>query len=82
MGKENIKQVPPPFLVSYSITSTCNLSCKYCYSESSPEAGGDDLTTDELLRVIDELAGCRGRAYVASDDMLAADPGCWIRSPA
>jgi len=57
MGKENIKQVPPPFLVSYSITSKCNLSCKHCYSESSPEAGGDDLTTDELLRVIDELAG-------------------------
>lgn len=47
----------PPFLVSYSITTKCNLRCKHCYSESSPEAGDDDLTTDESLRVIDEIAG-------------------------
>ena len=56
MEKECISQVPPPFLVSYSITTKCNLICKHCYSESSEEAGYDDLTTDEALRVIDEIA--------------------------
>ena len=56
MEKENIRQVPPPFLVSYSITTKCNLRCKHCYSQSSEEAGYDDLTTDEALRVIDEIA--------------------------
>lgn len=54
MAKEY--QVTPPFLVSYSITTKCNLKCKHCYSESSEEAGYDDLTTDESLRVIDEIA--------------------------
>ena len=56
MEKESINRVPPPFLVSYSITTKCNLKCKHCYSESSEEAGYDDLTTDESLRVIDEIA--------------------------
>ena len=56
MEKRNINQVPPPFLISYSITTKCNLRCKHCYSESGEEAGGDDLTTEESLRVIDEIA--------------------------
>ena len=56
MEKENIKPVPPPFLISWSLTTRCNLSCKHCYSESSPDAGYDDLTTEESLRVIDEIA--------------------------
>ena len=56
MGKGSIKQVPPPFLISWSLTTKCNLRCKHCYSESSPEAGDDDLTTEESLRVIDEIA--------------------------
>ncbi len=56
MEKENVRQVPPPFLVTWSLTNECNLSCKHCYSESSPEGGYDDLTTDESLRVVDEIA--------------------------
>lgn len=56
MAKGNINQVPPPFLISYSITTKCNLNCKHCYSESSQEAGYDDLTTEESLKVIDEIA--------------------------
>ena len=49
--------IPPPFLVSYSITSRCNLACRHCYSESSEEAGRDDLSTEESLRLIDDMAG-------------------------
>ena len=56
MEKGNIKPVLPPFLVTWSLTTKCNLICKHCYSESSPEAGYDDLTTEESLRVIDEIA--------------------------
>ena len=56
MAKENIKQVLPPFLITWSLTTRCNLKCKHCYSESSPEAGYDDLTTEEALKVIDEIA--------------------------
>lgn len=46
----------PPFLVSYSITTKCNLSCKHCYSEATEEGSGDELSLAEALRLIDELA--------------------------
>ncbi len=46
----------PPFLVSYGITSKCNLSCRHCYSESTGKCGADDLTKKESLKIIDELA--------------------------
>ena len=49
-------KVLPPFLVSYSITSKCNLACRHCYSESTRESGSDDLTTEQSLGVIDSLA--------------------------
>ena len=26
-------QIPPPFMVSYRITTKCNLKCKHCYSQ-------------------------------------------------
>jgi len=57
MGKKYTELAPPTFLISYSITSRCNLKCKHCYSDSSLEAGSDDLTTEESLRVIDDIAG-------------------------
>ena len=49
-------KILPPFLVSYSITSKCNLACRHCYSESTEESGNDDLSTREALKVIDRLA--------------------------
>jgi radical SAM protein with 4Fe4S-binding SPASM domain len=48
--------VPPPFMVSYSITTKCNLKCKHCYSGSVDEASPDELSTEEAFRLIDELS--------------------------
>jgi radical SAM protein with 4Fe4S-binding SPASM domain len=48
--------VPPPFMVSYSITTKCNLKCKHCYSGSVDEAAPDELSTEEAFRLIDELS--------------------------
>ncbi|MBA7505612.1 Antilisterial bacteriocin subtilosin biosynthesis protein AlbA [subsurface metagenome] len=56
MAKESINQVPPPFLVSYSITTKCNLTCKHCYSESVDQAAPDELSTEEALRLMDDLS--------------------------
>ena len=36
--------IQPPFIVSYSITTKCNLKCKHCYSESIDQAAPDELT--------------------------------------
>jgi len=48
--------IAPPFLVSYSITSKCNLACRHCYSQSTEDSGSDDLATNESLMVVDSLA--------------------------
>jgi len=41
--------------VTWDITSRCNLSCIHCLSESGRD-GGRELTFDQCLRVIDQLA--------------------------
>jgi len=47
--------VSPPFIVSYSITTKCNLKCRHCYSDSV-EAAPDELSTAEALRLMDDLS--------------------------
>jgi len=49
-------QIRPPFMVSYSITTKCNLKCKHCYSESVDQAAPDELTTEEAFRLMDDLS--------------------------
>ncbi len=43
-----------PEVVHLTITSRCNLACLGCYTPR--HVGAPELTTDELLRLIDELA--------------------------
>jgi len=43
----------PPILL-YSITSRCNLRCKGCYHQSLRGAAGQELSGEEVKRVIDE----------------------------
>lgn len=47
-------QIGPPFIVSYSVTTKCNLKCRHCYSDSV-EAAPDELQTDEAFRLMDDL---------------------------
>jgi len=44
-----------PFLVVWDFTHKCNLSCKHCYSNSGA-ASETELTTEEALAVVDQLA--------------------------
>jgi len=46
----------PPFMVSYSITTKCNLKCKHCYSESIDQPSPNELSTEEAFRLMDELS--------------------------
>jgi len=43
-------------MVSYGITTKCNLKCKHCYSESVDQAAPDELTTQETFHLIDDLS--------------------------
>jgi len=49
-------QTQPPFMVSYSITTKCNLKCKHCYSNSVEQAAPDELSTKEALHLVDDLS--------------------------
>ena len=42
-------------VVVWNVTSRCNLACTHCYA-SVGQNTGDDLTTEEALAVIDDLA--------------------------
>ena len=48
--------IQPPFIVSYSITTKCNLKCKHCYSDSVDQPAPDELTTKEAFQLIDDLS--------------------------
>ncbi len=47
-----------PYLVALNLTKRCNLKCAHCYLDATTKsAGGDDeLTTDECVRLIDQIA--------------------------
>jgi radical SAM protein with 4Fe4S-binding SPASM domain len=47
-----------PFLVALNLTKRCNLKCDHCYLDATTKAGGgsDELTTDECVRLIDQIA--------------------------
>ncbi|MGD9143491.1 MAG: radical SAM protein, partial [Dehalococcoidia bacterium] len=48
--------IQPPFMVSYSITTMCNLKCKHCYSSSLDKAAPDELSTQEAFGLMDDLS--------------------------
>ncbi|MCL5948182.1 MAG: radical SAM protein [Actinobacteria bacterium] len=46
-----------PFLVLWELTRACDLACVHCRAESVPSRSPDELATDEIKRVLDDLAG-------------------------
>lgn len=45
-----------PFTVAWEITRACALACTHCRAEAQPRAHPDELSTDEALRLVDQLA--------------------------
>ncbi|MBN2133717.1 MAG: 12,18-didecarboxysiroheme deacetylase [Sedimentisphaerales bacterium] len=43
-------------VVVWNVTRRCNLACRHCYSSSADRQYPDELTTDEGLRLLDDLA--------------------------
>ena len=43
-------------VVAWNYTRTCNLSCRHCYSRSENRHYENELSTEEALRLIDDLA--------------------------
>lgn len=45
-----------PFLVFWEVTRACALACKHCRAVAQPRPHSDELTHEEALRLIDQLA--------------------------
>src|SRR3972149_530316 len=44
-----------PFTVAWEITRACALKCVHCRAEAQPRRGARELTTEEGLRLIDDI---------------------------
>lgn len=44
-------------VVVWSVTRSCNLECMHCYANSENKKYAGELTTEEALHLIDEMAG-------------------------
>lgn len=53
-------------IVVWNITRTCNLKCVHCYSDSEAKSYEGEMTADEALRVLDDLAAFRVPAVLFS----------------
>ena len=49
------QKLSAPFLVVWNYTNLCNLRCRHCYQRAGA-AAEDELTTEERLAVVDQLA--------------------------
>jgi radical SAM protein with 4Fe4S-binding SPASM domain len=45
-----------PLFVVWNFTQACNLSCKHCYQNATHKPASNELTLEEKLRVVDQLA--------------------------
>ena len=59
-GRNFVRAVPEPeeaFTLRLYMTNKCNLRCTHCFMYAS-EALNDELTTDEILRLLEECRSC------------------------
>ncbi|MFQ6125582.1 MAG: radical SAM protein [Candidatus Heimdallarchaeota archaeon] len=63
-----------PFLIVWDFTYSCNLHCKHCYA-SAGTAWKDELSTQEALQVVEELAdsGVSIIAFSGGEPLLRKD---------
>jgi len=46
-----------PHLIFWELTKACNLKCAHCRACATEKPGPDELSTPEVLRIIDDIAG-------------------------
>ncbi len=55
-----------PYLIALNLTKRCNLRCSHCYLDATTRASGatDELTTQEVYRLLDQMAVVNKHAIV------------------
>lgn len=46
-----------PMIVYWEVTTACGLACRHCRATAMPDPGPGQLTTDEGLRLLDQITG-------------------------
>ncbi|HOK58372.1 MAG TPA: radical SAM protein [Methanothrix sp.] len=57
-------------LVAWESTGACNLSCSYCRAAAEPEPSADELSTDEVKRLIGEIAPLGAMLIISGGEPL------------
>ncbi|MEW5782202.1 MAG: heme d1 biosynthesis radical SAM protein NirJ [Pseudomonadota bacterium] len=57
---------PPGPVVIWNLIRRCNLTCKHCYSISADKDFAGELSTDEVLRVLEDLRAFKVPALILS----------------
>ena len=59
-------EVAPPYLVALNLTRRCNLRCDHCYLDAGTrlDGGDEELSTDEVKSVIDQIAALSSECMV------------------
>ncbi len=55
-----------PSLLSWNITRQCNLRCSHCYRDAREKPDPEELTTEQGLRLIEEIASAGFRVLILS----------------
>lgn len=66
-----------PFTVAWEITRACALACLHCRAEAQPRRDPRELTTDEGLRLIDEVAAMGTPVLVITGGDPLMRPDCF-----
>src|SRR5574337_153756 len=45
-----------PLILVWNYTQACNLTCKHCYQEAGHKPLADELTTEQKLNLVDQMA--------------------------
>ena len=70
-----------PIAVTWAITNTCNLQCRYC---GRWKTNSDELSTQEAKIIIEQLAhaGCMRISFLGGEPLLRKDIrtacSCWV----
>jgi len=57
---------PVPRVIAWESTQACNLACRHCRADAQLEPAPDELTTSEVMQLIDQIAALSKPIFVIS----------------
>ncbi|MBI3394802.1 MAG: radical SAM protein [Spirochaetia bacterium] len=68
-------QANPPPVVIWNVTNTCNMACPHCYSTAKRAVSADELSHEDALQLVDDLAaaGIRVLIFSGGEPLLRPD---------